>query len=105
MDILLFDSNQKIQSTLIENTVETDSLLVPNVYWDRLNFKEKKALRGKLPFLLRKYSKQIASMKRLHDRAGKIKYNRGVGKMKKLSIRVHTGVWATLGVLAAAHGV
>ncbi|OOV45820.1 hypothetical protein B1H38_03105, partial [Leptospira borgpetersenii serovar Ballum] len=25
--------------------------------------------------------------------------------MKKLSIRVHTGVWATLSVLAAAHGV
>ncbi len=25
--------------------------------------------------------------------------------MKKFSIRVHTGVWATLGVLAAAHGV
>ncbi|EMO02851.1 hypothetical protein LEP1GSC116_0371 [Leptospira interrogans serovar Icterohaemorrhagiae str. Verdun HP] len=54
---------------------------------------------------MRKYSKQIASMKRLHDRAGKIKYNRGVGKMKKFSIRVHTGIWATLGVLAAAHGV
>ncbi|EKP77308.1 PF07600 domain protein, partial [Leptospira interrogans str. HAI1594] len=62
-------------------------------------------LRSKLPFLLRKYSKQIASMKRLHDRAGKIKYNRGVGKMKKFSVRVHTGVWVTLGVLAAAHGV
>ncbi len=25
--------------------------------------------------------------------------------MKKFSVRVHTGVWATLGVLAAAHGV
>ncbi|MBE8424765.1 DUF1564 family protein, partial [Leptospira borgpetersenii serovar Balcanica] len=44
----------------------------------------------KLPLLLRKYSKQIASMKRLHNRAGKIKYNRNVGKMKKFSIRVLT---------------
>ncbi|WP_002745576.1 DUF1564 domain-containing protein [Leptospira mayottensis] len=105
MDILLLDDGQKIESALIENSVGTDSLLVPNVYWNRLNAQERKALREKLPFLLRKYSKQIASMKRIHHRAGKIKYNRNVGKMKKFSIRVHTGVWATLGVLAAAHGV
>ncbi|KPA28653.1 PF07600 family protein [Leptospira interrogans] len=105
MDILLLDDGQKIESALVEDSVGTDSLLVPDVYWNRLNAQERKALRSKLPFLLRKYSKQIASMKRLHDRAGKIKYNRGVGKMKKFSVRVHTGVWATLGVLAAAHGV
>ncbi|AKH76663.1 DUF1564 domain-containing protein [Leptospira interrogans] len=105
MDILLFDDGQKIESALVENAVGTDSLLVPNDYWNRLNAQERKSLRGKLPFLLRKYSKQIASMKRLHYKAGKIKYNRGVGKMKKFSIRVHTGVWSTLGVLAAAHGV
>ncbi|WP_255303424.1 DUF1564 family protein, partial [Leptospira interrogans] len=76
MDILLLDDGQKIESALVESSVATDSLLVPDVYWNRLNAQEKKALRGKLPFLLRKYSKQIASMKRLHDRAGKIKYNR-----------------------------
>ncbi|EMO52207.1 DUF1564 domain-containing protein [Leptospira noguchii] len=105
MDILLLDDGQKIESALVEDSVGTDSLLVPDVYWNRLNLQERKALRGKLPFLLRKYSKQIVSMKRLHNRAGKIKYNRDVGKMKKFSIRVHTGVWATLGVLAAAHGV
>ncbi|EMK07808.1 PF07600 family protein, partial [Leptospira kirschneri] len=105
MDILLFDDGQKIESTLIEGVVGTDSLLVPEVYWNRLSPQERKVLRNRLPFLLRKYSKKIASMTRLHDKAGKIKYNLGVGKMKKFSIRVHTGVWATLGVLAAAHGV
>ncbi|WP_000353667.1 DUF1564 family protein, partial [Leptospira interrogans] len=82
MDILLLDDGQKIESALVESSVGTDSLLVPDVYWNRLNTQERKALRSKLPFLLRKYSKQIVSMKRLHDRAGKIKYNRGVGKMK-----------------------
>ncbi|EKP07111.1 PF07600 family protein [Leptospira kirschneri str. 2008720114] len=92
MDILLLDDGQKIESALVEDSFGTDSLLVPDVYWNRLNLQERKALRSKLPFLLRKYSKQIASMKRLHDRAGKIKYNRCVGKMKKFSIRVHTGV-------------
>ncbi|WP_061286617.1 DUF1564 domain-containing protein [Leptospira interrogans] len=105
MDILLFDEGQKIESALVEDSIGTDSLLVPNDYWNRLNSQERKDLRKKLPILLRKYSKRIASMERLHHKAGKIKYNRDVGKMKKFSIRVHTGVWATLGVLAAAHGV
>ncbi|OOV41757.1 hypothetical protein B1J93_11730 [Leptospira kirschneri serovar Pomona] len=105
MDILLLDDCQKIESALVENSVGTDSLLVPDDYWNRLNSQERKALRGKLPILLRKYSKRIASMERLHHKAEKIKYNRGVGKMKKFSIRVNTGVWANLGVLAAAHGV
>ncbi|EMN50160.1 PF07600 family protein [Leptospira interrogans str. L1207] len=101
MNILILDDGQKIVSALIG----TDSLLVPNDYWNRLNSQERKDLRKKLPILLRKYSKRIASMERLYHRAGKIKYNRGGGKMKKFSIRVNTGVWANLGVLAAAHGV
>ncbi|MBE8424173.1 DUF1564 family protein, partial [Leptospira borgpetersenii] len=54
MDILLLDDGQKIESTLVEGSVGTDSLLVPDVYWNRLNAQEKKALRGKLPLLLRK---------------------------------------------------
>ncbi|MGQ2849632.1 DUF1564 family protein, partial [Leptospira interrogans] len=67
MDILLFDEGQKIESVLIEGVVGTDSLLVPEVYWNRLDFQERKVLRNRLPFLLRKYSKQIASMTRLHN--------------------------------------
>ncbi|KGE24618.1 DUF1564 domain-containing protein [Leptospira interrogans] len=105
MNMLILDDGQKIVSALVENSIGTDSLLVPNDYWNRLNSQEKKDLRKKLPILLRKYSKRIASMERLYHRAGKIKYNRGGGKMKKFSIRVNTGVWANLGVLAAAHGV
>ncbi|WP_061245174.1 DUF1564 domain-containing protein [Leptospira interrogans] len=105
MNMLILDDGQKIVSALVENSIGTDSLLVPNDYWNRLNVQERKALRGKLPILLRKYSKRIASMERLYHKAGKIKYNRGGGKMKKFSVRVHTGVWANLGVLAAAHGV
>ncbi|MGJ4717172.1 DUF1564 domain-containing protein [Leptospira interrogans] len=105
MNMLILDDGQKIVSALVENSIGTDSLLVPNDYWNRLNSQERKDLRKKLPSLLRKYSKRIASMERLYHRAGKIKYNRGGGKMKKFSIRVNTGVWANLGVLAAAHGV
>ncbi|WP_017856798.1 DUF1564 family protein, partial [Leptospira interrogans] len=78
MDILLFNESQKIESALVEDSIGTDSLLVPNDYWNRLNSQERKDLRKKLPILLRKYSKRIASMERLHHKAGKIKYNRGV---------------------------
>ncbi|WP_033110469.1 DUF1564 family protein, partial [Leptospira interrogans] len=42
MDILLLHDDQKIQSTLVESFVGTDSLLVPDVYWNRLNFQERK---------------------------------------------------------------
>ncbi|WP_420866219.1 DUF1564 family protein, partial [Leptospira noguchii] len=32
MDILLLDDGQKIESALVEDSVGTDSLLVPDVY-------------------------------------------------------------------------
>ncbi len=70
-----------------------------------MNSIQKKALSKKLPFLLEKYTKYISSLNRLHWRAGKIKYNWGVGELKKMTIHVNTGVWAVLGALAAAHGV
>ncbi|MGQ2828043.1 DUF1564 family protein, partial [Leptospira interrogans] len=40
MDILLLDDGQKIESALVESSVATDSLLVPDVYWNRLNAQE-----------------------------------------------------------------
>ncbi|EMO78176.1 hypothetical protein LEP1GSC127_5152 [Leptospira kirschneri str. 200801925] len=42
MDILLLDDCQKIESALVENSVGTDSLLVPDDYWNRLNSQERK---------------------------------------------------------------
>ncbi|EMO40621.1 hypothetical protein LEP1GSC186_4496 [Leptospira noguchii serovar Autumnalis str. ZUN142] len=38
MDILLLDDGQKIESALIESVVGTDSLLVPEIYWNRLSY-------------------------------------------------------------------
>ncbi len=61
MNMLILDDGQKIVSALVENSIGTDSLLVPNDYWNRLNSQERKDLRKKLPILLRKYSKRIAS--------------------------------------------
>ncbi|EMK04974.1 hypothetical protein LEP1GSC166_4060 [Leptospira kirschneri] len=54
MDILLLDDGQKIQSALVESFIGTDSLLVPDVYWNRLNLQERKALTKKLPFFTEK---------------------------------------------------
>ncbi|URD68682.1 DUF1564 domain-containing protein [Leptospira borgpetersenii] len=105
MDILLLSSQKKIISALNEGETGSDSLLIPMCYWNSLNELQKKALSKKLPFLLKRYTKYIASCDRLHWKAGKVKYNRGVGALKKMTIHVNTGVWAVLGVLAAAHGV
>ncbi|WP_167882821.1 DUF1564 family protein [Leptospira yasudae] len=105
MEMLWFSSGEKIESILIEGPLGIDSLLVPYSYWDRLDSQEKKILPHRLTFLLRRYGKYLATKKRLHWKAGKIRYNRGVGGMKKMTIRVNTGAWAVLGALAAAHGV
>lgn len=102
MDILLLSFQKKIISALSEGETGSDSLLIPMCYWNRLNELQKKALSKKLPFLLKRYTKYIASCDRLHWKADKVKYNRG---LKKMTIHVNTGVWAVLGVLAAAHGV
>ncbi|TGM57025.1 DUF1564 domain-containing protein [Leptospira adleri] len=105
MDILLLSSQKKILSALNEGEVGTDSLLIPFSYWNRLDKIQKKALSRKLPLLLIRYAKYVASLDRLHWKAGKIKYNWGVGDLKKMTIHVPSGVWAVLGALAAAHGV
>ncbi|AOP34051.1 hypothetical protein A0128_09475 [Leptospira tipperaryensis] len=105
MELLSLNSQEKINSVLIEGEMGTDSILIPFSRWNDLDLKERRILSRKLPYLLRRYTKYASSMKRLHWRAGKVKYNRGVGKMKKMSIRVNTGAWAMLGALAAAHGV
>ncbi|APH41412.1 PF07600 family protein [Leptospira interrogans serovar Copenhageni/Icterohaemorrhagiae] len=106
MDILLLDDGQRIESALVEDSVGTDSLLVPDVYWNRLNAQEKKALRSKLPFF---YLKKIFQADRFYETSalsgGKNQIQSRPLVKKKFSVRVHTGVWATLGVLAAAHGV
>ncbi|MBM9501369.1 DUF1564 domain-containing protein [Leptospira sp. 201903071] len=105
MDILLLSSKKKILSALNEGELGSDSLLIPFSYWNRLDKIQKKALSQKLPFLLIRYTKYIASLDRLHCKGGRIKYNWGVGDLKKMTIHVHSGVWAVLGALAAAHGV
>ncbi|EMG21454.1 hypothetical protein LEP1GSC150_1457 [Leptospira interrogans serovar Copenhageni str. LT2050] len=51
MDILLLDDGQKIESALVESSVGTDSLLVPDVYWNRLNAQEKKLFGVNFPFI------------------------------------------------------
>jgi Protein of unknown function (DUF1564) len=105
MELLSSYSQGKIESALIEGEMGTDSILIPLSHWNTLDVDERRILSRKLPYLLRRYTKYVASMKRLHWRAGKIQYNWGAGKMKKMSIRVNTGAWAMLGALAAAHGV
>ncbi|AXR68307.1 DUF1564 domain-containing protein [Leptospira mayottensis] len=105
MDILLLSSDKKIQSALNEGVVGSDSLLVPMSYWNQLDTAARKALSRKLPFLLKRYTKYVVALDRLHWRGGKIKYNWGVGELKKMTIHVNSGVWTVLGALAAAHGV
>ncbi|EMY26104.1 hypothetical protein LEP1GSC115_2467 [Leptospira interrogans serovar Australis str. 200703203] len=69
MNVLLLNSDKKIQSALNEGVVGSDSLLIPLSYWNQLDKTQKKALSKKLPFLLKRYTKYISSLDRLYWRS------------------------------------
>ncbi|XDD52288.1 DUF1564 domain-containing protein [Leptospira sp. WS92.C1] len=107
METLFLNTNFEIQSPLQEPNSEVVTFLIPKSYLDRLNPEDQKKLPKRLPLLLKKYAKYIASTKRLNKKAGKTLYQIKTGKnnMKRINARTRTGSWALLGALAQAHGV
>lgn len=101
----IFQSEPKIISTFGKFQSEVETFLIPEDYLKKLTKKERKALPQKIRFLVGRYSNHISSMKRLNSKAGKRKYQRKVGKLKRINVRMQTGDWLLLGTLAEAHGV
>ncbi|XDD50604.1 DUF1564 domain-containing protein [Leptospira sp. WS92.C1] len=105
MEQIFFNSEEKIESAMTERKERVVSLLIPEVYYDRLSKEEQKRLCRKLPYLLRRYTKFMASHSRLNCKAVTTLYQKDRGKMKKINLRVSTGFWSVLGALSHAHGV
>ncbi|TGK20671.1 DUF1564 domain-containing protein [Leptospira stimsonii] len=107
MKALFLNSDFEIHSSFNENSADVVTLLVPKKYLQRLSIKDRKKLPKRLPELLKKYSKYIASSKRLNRKAGKTLYqaNVGRGRMKRINARIRTRDWILLGTLAQGHGV
>lgn len=101
----IFQSESKIISTFGKFHSEVETFLIPEDYLKKLTKEERKALPQKIRFLIGLYSNHISSMRRLNSKAGKRKYQRKVGKLKRVNVRMQTGDWLLLGTLAEAHGV
>ncbi|TGL78756.1 DUF1564 domain-containing protein [Leptospira yasudae] len=102
---IYLDIDQKIQSVLVSSRSNVETLLFPENYLNSLSAEKRKALPKRILPLLRKYQKFLLSKRRINRNAQKTLYQRHVGKLVRLNMRVDTGVWAILGVIAAAHGV
>lgn len=107
MRTLFLNSDFQIRSSIAGSSADVVTFLVPKKYLSRLSRLNRKKLPKRLPELLKKYAKHIASSKRINKRAGKTLYqaNTGKGRMKRINARIQTRDWILLGTLAQAHGV
>lgn len=105
MGKIFFDTDQKIQSKLLESKTETETILFPESYLKTLTLEQKKALPKRILPLLKRYQKFLASQRRINREAGKILYQKNRGKMIRMNMRIDCKTWALLGVISATHGV
>ncbi|AOP32815.1 hypothetical protein A0128_02370 [Leptospira tipperaryensis] len=101
----IFHDEPKIISQIGEFQSAVETILIPEDYLKKLTKEERRILPQKIKSLAGKYSKYVSSLRRLNSKAGKRKYQRDVGKLKRINVRMKTGDWLLLGTLAEAHGV
>ncbi|TGK32655.1 DUF1564 domain-containing protein [Leptospira gomenensis] len=105
METIFLNTEEKIQSAMTERKNRVVSLLIPESYFVKLSNEDQRYLVKRVPELLRRYAKFMASRSRINDEGITTLYQKNQGKLKKLNVRMNTGFWSLLGVLANAHGV
>ncbi|MBM9578208.1 DUF1564 domain-containing protein [Leptospira sp. 201903070] len=105
MEQIFLNSDESIESAMTESQDRVVTLLVPEFYFESLSKEEGKVLGKKLPYLLRRYGKYMCTQPRFNEKGITTLYQKKQGKLKKLNVRMGTGYWAFLGVLAHSHGV
>ncbi|PJZ56957.1 DUF1564 domain-containing protein [Leptospira barantonii] len=107
MGILLLSSDQNLRSILQERKTEVVTLLIPELTLLGYREKELRLLGKRIPMLLRRYGKYLTAIPRLGKNARKTLYQVSPGpkKMRRVNVRLSTGSWAFLGMLAFVHGV
>ncbi|TGK34601.1 DUF1564 family protein [Leptospira gomenensis] len=105
MKAILLNTDQKIKSIYEDEKREVVSLLIAEKNLRHLTEKEKKTLIKNFVPLIRKYEKYLISTKRIHNKAGKILYNREQSPLKKINLRMKNSDWNLLSLLASTHGV
>ncbi|PJZ41942.1 CopG family transcriptional regulator [Leptospira kmetyi] len=107
MGILLLNSDQNLSSILQERKTEVVTLLIPESTFLCYGPEEQRLLGKRIPALLRRYGKYLSAIPRLGKNARKTLYqvSPGAKKMRRVNVRLSTGSWAFLGMLALVHGV
>ncbi|WP_162274111.1 DUF1564 family protein [Leptospira tipperaryensis] len=97
------DKNATI--SLLRGPKITCSLLIPQELMQRLSHSERKNIGKNIHFLLRRYGKTLKRSQRINRRALTIKYQKTCNSLIKVNSRILPEEWATLSILASAHGV
>ncbi|TGK30472.1 DUF1564 domain-containing protein [Leptospira yasudae] len=107
MGILLLNVDRELSSILQEPNTDVVTLLIPESTLLRYRLESRKNLPKRIPILLQKYGKYLTSIGRLGKNARKTLYQPSPGKekMRRMNVRLSTGSWTFLGMLAQVHGV
>ncbi len=104
MGKIFLNTDQKIQSALVESRMGVETILFPKSYWNTLTVEQRKALPKRILPLLKRYQKFMLSKRRINRKAGKTLYQKSQG-MVRVNMRIDSKTWVLLGVLSATHGV
>lgn len=105
MGKIFFNTDQKIQSKLVESKTETETILFPESYLNSSTPEQRKALPKKIRSLIQRYQTFMVSKRRINHKAGKTLYQKDQGKLIRVNLRIDCKTWALLGVISATHGV
>ncbi|TGK34949.1 DUF1564 domain-containing protein [Leptospira gomenensis] len=107
MGVLVLSSDHTIDSVLRERESEIVTLLVPEETLSLYPEEDRKDLPKRIPGLLAIYGKYMTSIPRIGKKAGRTLYQPSEGKKKmvRINVRLNSGTWSFLGMLAHVHGV
>ncbi|RHX92730.1 DUF1564 domain-containing protein [Leptospira stimsonii] len=105
MGTIILYSERKIHSALSSFRKETETILFPESFLISLTKEERKVLPKRIFPLLKRYQKFMLSKRRINKKAGKTLYQKDLGKLVRVNLRIETEAWALLGLLSATHGV
>ncbi|MBM9579611.1 DUF1564 family protein [Leptospira sp. 201903070] len=92
-------------SSFLKGPKITCSLLIPSELIRKLSQSERKNLGKNIDFLLKRYGKKFRINQKINQNALTIKYQKAGNSLIKINSRILPEEWATLSILASAHGI
>ncbi|PJZ54005.1 DUF1564 domain-containing protein [Leptospira adleri] len=105
MGTIYLYKERNIRSILPSNKKDVETVLFPERFLNSLSDEKRKELPKRIFPLLKRYQKFMLSKRRINKKAGKTLYQRDLGKLVRVNLRIESEAWMILGLLSAAHGV